>query len=82
MLKLHDLSLESLFKLNASIITAKSFFIQVRESDAKFIVNLRQEDKGLYLRKGAENIYDQISYIKKYEQRFKSGDEICPKLSE
>ena len=80
MFKLHELSLKNLFKYNASIITSKSFFLQIQDSDAEFIVNLRQGEKGLFLRKGAQNVDDQKKYLRQYEQRFKSGDEIYYKV--
>ena len=80
MINLKALSINNLFIDNASIVTSKSIFTQIRETDAEFIVNLRNGVKGIFLRKGAKTIEDQISYLKHYHEKFTKREEIYYKV--
>jgi hypothetical protein len=73
-------TLSNLLQRNAHLVTKKCVFEQVKETDATFIYNLRNNHQASFLRKSDGNALDQKKYLINYEQKFKNGEEIYYKV--
>lgn len=73
-------NIKKLFNTNA-IIGEFCSLIQVEESDAEFICNLRNEKRDdNFLKKTSNNVGAQIDYIRNYKKRFNDFEEIYFKI--
>ena len=70
--------------LNGNIVSSEiSDLVAIKsidENDAKLILKLRNQETGNFLKKGAESLKQQISYLEQYIERFKRNEEIYYKI--